>query len=256
MTFQPKQSAYQRSPSPSPQEVSMKQQDKTQQPQPHILTRTDSQPRQQPRQQPQNYTIPSKESYSFHPCSHPIEEICNVTRQLTLLPEEFRTTMLMFICKEGLKGPSVYGEFPAPPNMEKVEFINGNGGYYLKKTTLKANVYLIWYHRERGVYMFWGPTQKEVRDAKNRIRGRIAKYFLPTHTAYPSLTEKMYRHQIAESPPPPPSLSPYPPPLPLKDVPLERTMSYKHGYGEEIPNYLPTPQEIQKNYQNSLNQKH
>ena len=113
MTFQPKQSAYQRSPSPSPQEVSMKQQDKTQQQQPHILTRTDSQPRQQPRQQPhqqpRQYTIPSKESYSFHPCSHPIEEICNVTRQLTLLPEEFRTTMLMFICKEGLKGPSVYG---------------------------------------------------------------------------------------------------------------------------------------------------
>jgi len=262
MTFQPKQSAYQRSPSPSPQEVSMKQQDKTQQQQPHILTRTDSQPRQQPRQQPhqqpRQYTIPSKESYSFHPCSHPIEEICNVTRQLTLLPEEFRTTMLMFICKEGLKGPSVYGEFPAPPNMEKVEIINGNGGYYLKKTTLEANVYLIWYHREREVYMFWGPTRKEVRDAKNRIRGRIAKYLLPTRAADLSLTEKRSRHQIADSPPPPPppSLPPYPPPLPLEDVPLERTMSYKHGYGEEIPNYLPTPQEIQKNYQNSLNQKH
>jgi hypothetical protein len=52
------------------------------------------------------------------------------------------------------------------------------------------------------------------------------------------------------------TLPPYPPPLPLEYVPLERTMSYKHGYGEEIPNYLPTPQEIQKNYQNSLNQKH
>ncbi len=253
MSFQPKQSASQRSQSPSPQEVSMKQQDKTQQPQPHILTRTDSQPRQQPRQQPhqqprqqprqqpQNYTIPSMESYSFHPCSHPIEEICVVTRQLTLLPEEFRTNMLKFICKEGLKGSSVYGEFHAPPNIEKVEIINGRGGYFLKKITLEANVYLIWYHRERGVYMFWGPTRKEVRDAKNRIRGRIAKYLLPTRDADLSLTEKMCRPQIADSPPPPP---------------LERTMSYKHGYGEELPTYLPTSQEIQKNYQNSFNQKH
>lgn len=75
MTFQPKQSTYQRSPSPSPQEVSMKQQDKRQQQQPHILTRTDSQPRQESRQESRQYTIPSKESYSFHPCSHPIEEI-------------------------------------------------------------------------------------------------------------------------------------------------------------------------------------
>lgn len=216
MTFQPKQTTSQRSLSPSPHEVSMKQQGKTQQPQPHILTRTDSHPYQ--------YTIPSKESYYFRQSSHPIEEICSVTRQLTLLPEEFRTTMLKFICKEGLQGPSVYGEFPAPPNMEKVEIINGNGCYFLKKTTLEANVYLIWYNRQRGVYMFWGPTRKEVRDAKNRIRGRIAKYLLPTHAAYLSLTKKMCQPQIADSPPPPPAHSTPPP--------LERTMSYKHGYGE------------------------
>ena len=234
MNFQPKQSTFQRSPSPSPQEVNIKQQ---------VIA-----------QPPQNYTIPSKESYYFRQCSHPIEEICNVTQHLTLIPEELRTNMLQFICKEGMKGPGVYGEFTGPPNIQTIKIINGNGGYFLKKTTLEANIYLIWYHRERGVYMFWGPTQKTVHNAKNRIRGRIAKYVLPTRTTNLSLTNKMVHYQIADSPPPIPSSPPSSPSS--SPPPLQHTMSYKHGHGEELPTYIPSQQEIQKNYQDSLNQKH
>lgn len=154
-----------------------------------------------------NFTIPSKEEYRFRPCSHPIEEICLATNYMAIIPDDFKQDMLKFICKEGIHGPGVYAEYSAPPNPETVNIINGKGGYFLKKTTQEANIYLIWYNRNRNVYMFWGALEKEVRDAMNRIRGRIVKYVSIGNSAEKSHERRplLNRNDIAGSPPPPPS---------------------------------------------------
>jgi hypothetical protein len=136
---------------------------------------------------------------------------------LELLPPDFKYAMLKFICQEGLKGPSVYGEYPAPQNAVTIDKINGNGGFFLKKTTEAANAYLIWYNSTRNMYMFWGATEKEVRNAMNRIRGRILKVVLYGNTSNTSTShQNPHPHphppmatgysDIAESPPPPPSM--------------------------------------------------
>ena len=147
------------------------------------------------------YIIPTGESYNFRVCSHPIEEICGVTNYMRLIPDDFKNSMLMFICQEGLKGSSVYGEYQAPPNTETVEKINGKGGYFLKKTADESNTYLIWYNRKRNIYMFWGALENEVRSAMNRIRGRIIKYII--HIPISSnRQEHQNNRNIADSPPP------------------------------------------------------
>jgi hypothetical protein len=197
--------------------------------QPAIIKRTASHapsPSPSPSPLPPKYTIPSKETYQYRDCSHPIEEICLVTNYLATIPDEFKHTMLKFICQEGLNGPGVYAEYSAPPNADTVHRINGSGGYFLKKTAEDANIYLIWYNRPRGVYMFWGALEREVRNAMNRIRGRIVKYVVhvnsaekPTHLAEKEMedyeqqpTQKIQRQEkfkynlsktnIAASPPP------------------------------------------------------
>lgn len=156
--------------------------------------------------QDSRFTIPSKEEYRFRSCSHPIEEICLATNYMAIISDDFKQSMLKFICKEGLNGPGVYAEYSAPPNPETVNIINGTGGYFLKKTTQEANIYLIWYNRNRGVYMFWGALEKEVRDAMNRIRGRIVKYVSVGNSAEKSHEQRplLNRNDIAGSPPPPP----------------------------------------------------
>ena len=170
--------------------------------------------------QPKKYQIPSKDTYQYRNCSHPIEEICGVTNNMELLPPEFKYAMLSFICQAGLNGPSVYSEYPAPPNDATTEQINGRGGYFLKKTTEAANIYLIWYDRKRKMYMFWGAIEKAVRDAMNRLRGRITKIMLfettsssnttttTSHqnsmTTAPGYSSSSSSSNIAESPPPPP----------------------------------------------------
>jgi hypothetical protein len=180
--------------------------------------------------QPTKYQIPSKDTYQYRNCSHPIEEICGVTNNMELLPPDFKYAMLSFICQAGLNGPSVYSEYPAPPNDATTEQINGRGGYFLKKTTEAANIYLIWYDRKRKMYMFWGAIEKAVRDAMNRLRGRITKIMLFENTSssrssnnttttttsrqnsmttapgYSSrnIAESPPPRNIAESPPPPP----------------------------------------------------
>jgi len=70
----------------------------------------------------------------------------------------------------------VYGDYAAPPNKQIVDQINGQGGYFLKMTAEAAGIYLIWYYQAKERYLFWGPTTRSVRDAMNRIRGRIVKY--------------------------------------------------------------------------------
>jgi hypothetical protein len=82
--------------------------------------------------------------------------------------------MLTAICRQ--KSSSVYGDYAAPPNKQIVDQINGQGGYFLKMTAEAAGIYLIWYQQAKGRYMFWGPTERSVRDGMNRLRGRIVKY--------------------------------------------------------------------------------
>jgi hypothetical protein len=130
--------------------------------------------------------VPEKSDYYYDESTNPIEEICKYTDNLEHIPAEIRYQMLAEICRQ--KGSSVYGHYDAPPNKHLVAQINGQGGYFLKKTTTAANIYLIWYHPSKDRYLFWGPTEKTVRDAMNRIRGRIVKYVV--HLDRPNETEE------------------------------------------------------------------
>jgi hypothetical protein len=136
-------------------------------------------------------------TYQFRPCSHPIEEICQATNYLELLPADFKREMLRFICRQAANGLSVYAEYNAPPIAEQ---INGAGDYFLKKIAEETNIYLIWYNRKCGVYMFWGANEHNVRNALNRIRDRIVKHGL--HVASPGLYI-LSHNNIARSPSPP-----------------------------------------------------
>ena len=129
------------------------------------------------------YEVPSKETYFFDRCEQPITEICEATNYFQQLPDDIKIPMLKYICEQSREGPSVYGEYDAPPDQEIVESINGKGGYFLKKTTEAADIYLIWYNRQKNIYKFWGPTERAVKDAMNRIRGRIVKYVIHLHTS-------------------------------------------------------------------------
>ena len=121
-----------------------------------------------------SYRVPEKSEYYYDESSNPIEEICKYTDNLEHIPAEIRYQMLAAICQQ--KGSSVYGHYDAPENKHLVAQINGQGGYFLKKTTAIANIYLIWYNPVKARYMFWGPSERTVRDAMNRLRGRIVKY--------------------------------------------------------------------------------
>ena len=164
------------------------------------------------KQERHGYQVPSKESYFFDRCEQPMVEICEATNSFQLLPDDFKFPMLTFICAHSHEGrPSVYGEYDAPPDWTIVESINGKGGYFLKKTAEVANIYLIWHHRQKNIYKFWGPSEREVRDAMNRIRGRIVKYVkyvvhgqTPAHGQPPTLQRSynMNANNLADSPPP------------------------------------------------------
>jgi len=112
--------------------------------------------------------------------------------------------MLSEICRQ--KGSSVYGQYDAPPNKHIVAQINGERGYFLKKTTAAANIYLIWYHPSKERYMFWGPSERTVRDAMNRIRGRIVKHVVhldrPSERAYERAEEDVDEYEYVEPVPP------------------------------------------------------
>ena len=120
------------------------------------------------------YRVPEKSDYYYDESPNPIEEICKYTDNLEYIPPDLRYQMLSAICRQ--KECSIYGHYDAPPTKHLVAQINGQGGYFLKKTTAAANIYLIWYNPDKDRYMFWGPNERTVRDAMNRIRGRIVKY--------------------------------------------------------------------------------
>ena len=120
------------------------------------------------------YQVPEKNEYYYDESTNPIEEICKYTDNLESIQPEIRYRMLSDICRQ--KSISVYGDYAAPPSKQIVDQINGQGGYFLKMTAKAAGIYLIWYYQAKERYLFWGPSQRSVRDAMNRIRGRIVKY--------------------------------------------------------------------------------
>ena len=155
-----------------------------------------------------SYRVPEKSDYYYDESTNPIEEICKYTDNLECIPSEIRYQMLSEICRQ--KGSSVYGQYDAPPNKHIVAQINGERGYFLKKTTAAANIYLIWYHPSKERYMFWGPSERTVRDAMNRIRGRIVKHVVhldrPSERATERATERaeedIDEHDYVEPVPP------------------------------------------------------
>lgn len=191
-----------------------------------------SSPSPMPPQNKHVYQAPSKESYFFVQCKQPIEAICISTNYLQQLPDDFKSEMLKFICKESRNGPSVYAEYDAPPNRQTVEAINGKGGYFLKKTAEIANIYLIWYNRQQKIYKFWGPTERAVRDAMNRIRGRIVKYTMHIHIQPQEPIQPQERPALPEWPDSEYSDDETAPPD--EPEPLRRTMSLKYVSAENI----------------------
>jgi hypothetical protein len=125
-----------------------------------------------------SFRVPSRETYFFDRCNQPMAEICEETNYFQLIPDNFKNAMFKFICEQSRIGPSVYGQYSAPPDRESTDWINGKGGYFLKKTAEEANIYLIWHNRQKNIYKFWGASEHEVRDAMNRLRGRIVKYVI------------------------------------------------------------------------------
>jgi hypothetical protein len=147
-----------------------------------------------------SYQVPEKSDYYYDESTNPIEEICKYTDNLECIPPEIRYQMLSEICRQ--KGSSVYGQYDAPPNKHIVAQINGERGYFLKKTTAAANIYLIWYHPSKERYMFWGPSERTVRDAMNRIRGRIVKYVVHLDRPSKRAEEDVDEHDYVEPVPP------------------------------------------------------
>jgi hypothetical protein len=193
-TTNAKKQMYERERSPSPS------------PEPHEYKRSEYKQREYKQS---DYQVPSKESYFFDRCDQPMVEICEATNSFQLLPDEFKFPMLTFICAHSHEGrPSVYGEYDAPLDWETVESINGKGGYFLKMTAEAANIYLIWHNRQKNIYKFWGPSERAVRDAMNRIRGRIVKYVVHGHPLDPiepiplQRLHNMNATNLADSPPP------------------------------------------------------
>jgi hypothetical protein len=145
---------------------------------------------------PCSFRVPSKDTYFIDRCDNPMEEICISTNYFKQIPDEFKYAMFKFICDQSHKSPSVYGQYEAPPEREIVESINGRGGYFLKKTAEEANIYLIWFDRQKNIYKFWGASKHEVRDAMNRIRSRIVKYVI--HVPTPTMLTVKVEHVKVE----------------------------------------------------------
>ena len=123
--------------------------------------------------QQQVYQIPTK-PYYLVPTIRPLEEICEITNNLTCISEEFRNTLFFRISNR--PWPTTFGVFSAPPNIDAVKMIIGEDGYFLKLTTRVCDVDMIWHDRKNNMFLFWGPCIYAVAQAMNQIRSRIIKY--------------------------------------------------------------------------------
>jgi hypothetical protein len=151
------------------------------------------------------YEIPSK-PYSLNNTKNPIEQIYQVTNEFNSISKEMERQLLKRLSSR--TQDVVVGTFNAP-NKYISSQVNGNGGFFLKKTTTESDVYLIWYDMKDATYVFWGPTVYKVCDAMNRIRIRIIKYVQhirtdesPSAAPKPKYSFNIQRERIASSPPP------------------------------------------------------
>lgn len=183
-------------------------------------------------QQPGKYDIPAK-PYFTAPAPHLLEEICRLTEDLELLEPEYRREMLQRI-RGHAWGTAVYGEYPAPPDVEAQKLIIGKGGYYFKITTQNTGIYLIWHNRLRNIFGFWAPDKDTLFLAMNIIRSRLVK--IVVHVLPEKRQAALYTvHMPAPAPvpvrmrfeTPPPALEPITPsPAPEPITPPRLTRSF------------------------------
>ena len=183
-----------------------------------------------PAPQPGKYEIPAK-PYFTAPAPHLLEEICRLTEDLELLEPEYRREMLQRI-RSHAWGTAVYGEYPAPPDVEAQKLIIGKGGYYFKITTQNTGIYLIWHNRLRNIFGFWAPDKDTLFLAMNLIRSRLVKivvHVLPEKRQaalymvnMPTTTPLPVRI-LCQTPPPAPERT-SPPPV-IREATLTRSVS-------------------------------
>ena len=185
-------------------------------------------------QQPGKYDIPAK-PYFTAPAPHLLEEICRLTEDLELLEPEYRRDMLQRI-RGHAWGTAVYGEYPAPPDVEAQKLIIGKGGYYFKITTQNTGIYLIWHNRLRNIFGFWAPDKDTLFLAMNLIRSRLVKIIV--HVLPEKRQAALYAVHLPVPLPicqtPPPALEPITPPPLIRSVSSFRTGSMLYPTAEPI----------------------
>ena len=119
------------------------------------------------------FCVPFK-PYYLRETSSALDEIRRVTNNLQNVPEQFKQLQIQLSLPG--KANMVYGQFDAPANIAVIGRVNGEAGFFLKKTICETGIDFIWFHTELGQYLFWGSSKERVIDAMNKIRSRIIKY--------------------------------------------------------------------------------
>jgi hypothetical protein len=118
------------------------------------------------------FYVPHK-PYYLRETTNALKEICSVTDNLQNIPDQFK--MLEFQLQLPYKANMIYGQFDGPSNIAVIKKVNGDGGFFLKKTIHQTVIDFIWFQEENCQYLFWGSSKERVIDAMNRIRSRIIK---------------------------------------------------------------------------------
>jgi hypothetical protein len=143
------------------------------------------------------YEIPSR-CFDIVEAHSPIETIYRLTHGFNSISKNTEQNILKRICYR--KNSTIFGKFKAP-SKHIADKINGEGGFFLKKTTDKSNTDLIWYDAKNEEYLFWGSSVYKVADAMSRIRSRIIKYVHGLNTGN-APTKSFTRNTLASTPPP------------------------------------------------------
>jgi hypothetical protein len=78
--------------------------------------------------------------------------------------------------------PVIFGYIPAPPteidsdSCVATKRVIGTNGHWLKVTTEKSGVHMIWYDKTSNNFLFWAPNRYTIVQAMKVIRNRIIKY--------------------------------------------------------------------------------
>jgi len=78
--------------------------------------------------------------------------------------------------------PVIFGYIPAPPteidsdSCVATKRVIGTNGHWLKVTTAKSGVHMIWYDKASNKFLFWAPNHNTIVQAMKVIRNRIIKY--------------------------------------------------------------------------------